>query len=82
VSLSAYIAAAMAQARYKLLEDRSFFGEIPPCRGVWANEKTLEKCRRALQEVLEDWIVLKLRDRESLPAIHGKTLTVPEDAPA
>jgi hypothetical protein len=26
------------------------------------NERTLEKCRTVLQEVLEDWLLLKLRD--------------------
>jgi predicted RNase H-like HicB family nuclease len=68
----------MASARYKLLEDKTYFGEIPGLSGVWAGEKNLEKCRETLQEVLEDWIMLKLRDRDALPAIHGKKLSLPE----
>ena len=68
----------MASARIKPMEDKTYFGEIPGFRGVWANEKTTKKCRETLQEVLEDWIVLKLSSRESLPAVHGKKLTVPE----
>jgi predicted RNase H-like HicB family nuclease len=59
----------MAKARYKLLEDGTFFGEIPSLRGVWANAKTLEACREELQEVLEDWIVVKLRDGDDIPRI-------------
>lgn len=69
--LSAFVAAAMAEARYKVLDDGSFFGEIPSCHGVWASEVTLEKCRGVLQEVLEEWLILKLRDRDLLPPIGG-----------
>jgi predicted RNase H-like HicB family nuclease len=67
--LTAYIAAAMARARYKLLDDRTFFGEVPGLRGVWGNGKTLEACREELQEVLEDWLLLKLRDGDDIPRI-------------
>ncbi|MEW6447275.1 MAG: type II toxin-antitoxin system HicB family antitoxin [Bacillota bacterium] len=69
--LSAFVAAAMAEARYKVLDDGTFFGEIPSCPGVWANEDALEKCREVLQEVLEEWLVLKLRDRDPLPPVGG-----------
>ncbi|MEX0786612.1 MAG: type II toxin-antitoxin system HicB family antitoxin [Dehalococcoidia bacterium] len=65
--LTAYINAAMARARYKILESGEYFGEIPGLRGVWANAKTLEACRTDLQEVLEDWLVLKLRDGDRIP---------------
>ncbi|HPU77926.1 MAG TPA: type II toxin-antitoxin system HicB family antitoxin, partial [Thermosynergistes sp.] len=40
--LTAFAEAAMHEATYKMLEDGTFFGEIPSCPGVWANEKTLE----------------------------------------
>ena len=58
--LTAYIQTAMQQAQYKILEDGSYFGEIPDFQGVWASEQTLEDCRRILQEVLEEWLLLKL----------------------
>ena len=58
--LTAYITAAMARARYKLLDDGTYFGEIPGLRGVWGNAKTLDACRAELQEVLEDWLVLSV----------------------
>jgi len=73
--LTAYIQAAMERARYKILEDGTYFGEIPGFRGVWADEETLEECRRVLQEVLEEWILLKLRDNESLPRLRGVSLS-------
>jgi predicted RNase H-like HicB family nuclease len=73
--LTAYIQTAMQQARYKILEDGSYFGEIPGFQGVWAGEQTLEDCRRVLQEVLEEWLLLKLRDNEEVPQLRGINLT-------
>jgi predicted RNase H-like HicB family nuclease len=59
----------MKKARYKIIEDGTYFGEIPGLNGVWANERTLEKCREVLQEVLEEWLLLKLRDNDRIPKI-------------
>jgi predicted RNase H-like HicB family nuclease len=56
-TITVYIAEAMARATYKILEDGTYFGEIPGLSGVWANESTLEECRRVLQEVLEEWLI-------------------------
>lgn len=72
--LSGFVNAAMREAKYKILEDGSIFGEIPSCNGVWANESTLEECREVLQEVLEEWLMLKIRDRDPLPLIAGINL--------
>lgn len=69
--LTNYVASAMENASYKILDDNSYYGEIKECPGVWANESTLEECRRVLQEVLEEWLLLKLRDRDPLPLIKG-----------
>lgn len=69
--LTAFVETAMHEARYKMLEDGTFFGEIPSCPGVWANEKTLELCRDVLREVLEEWLILKLRDGDLIPTIGG-----------
>ncbi len=70
--LTAYIARKLKLARYKLLKDGTFFGEIPGARGVWANAKDLEACRKELQEVLEEWVLLKVHDRESIPGLRLK----------
>lgn len=73
--LTSYIAAAMRQARYKLLtEDGIFFGEIPKIDGVWATAPTLEDCRDELAEVLEEWIVLSLARNLPIPEIGGVSL--------
>ena len=62
-----YISQKLAEARYKILDDGTYFGEIPGLQGVWASEKTLEKCRETLREVLEEWLILKLRDGDKIP---------------
>ena len=65
--LTRFINSAMEQATYEILDDATYYGEIPSCRGVWANARTLEACRRELQEVLEEWLELRLRADEPLP---------------
>lgn len=74
--LTQYIEAAMHRATYEILEDDgTYFGRIPDCQGVWANEETLEACRDELESVLEDWIILGLRLGHTLPVIDGIDLT-------
>lgn len=67
--LTIYITEAMDRATYKILDDGTYFGEIPALQGVWANEGSLEECRRMLQEVLEEWLILKLRHNEEIPSL-------------
>lgn len=67
--LTAYIQEAMSRASYKILEDGTYFGEVPGLQGVWANAETLEGCRRELQEVIEGWLILKIRDSDDIPAL-------------
>ncbi len=73
--LTSYIGAAMRRARYEILPDGTFYGEIPGFQGVFADAPTLEACRDELQEVLEGWIALGLRLGHPLPVIEGIELT-------
>lgn len=67
-----YINAAMRHAHYETLkDDGSYYGEIPQCRGVWANAATLEECRSDLLETLEDWILIRIYEHLPLPKIDG-----------
>ncbi|MFH1098360.1 MAG: type II toxin-antitoxin system HicB family antitoxin [Candidatus Uhrbacteria bacterium] len=68
--LSRYLARQLARAQYKILEDGTYYGEIPGIRGVWASGRSLERCREELREVLEDWLLLKLRDHEAVPGLR------------
>jgi len=70
--LREFIEKKLKIAKYKLLKDGSYFGEIPGLRGVWANAKSLENCRQKLQGVLEDWLLLKVRDKERVPGFVMK----------
>jgi predicted RNase H-like HicB family nuclease len=77
--LTEYIQAAMRRARYEILEDGTYYGESPDCRGVYACAPTLEECREQLREVLEDWIVLGLRLGHALPVIQNISLNIEKE---
>jgi predicted RNase H-like HicB family nuclease len=77
--LIAYIQNAMRLANYKILDDGSYFGEIPGFVGIWAQEDDLEACREELQSALEDWLVLGLRMGHKIPIVAGIQL-IPAEA--
>ena len=78
--LTSYIQAAMRKARYDILEDGTYYGEIPGFQGVFANAPTLEACREQLQEVLEGWILLGLQLGHHLPEVDGVKLEMHKEA--
>ncbi|MEH2299449.1 MAG: type II toxin-antitoxin system HicB family antitoxin [Nostoc sp.] len=59
--LSDYVDRAIAQAIYDKLEDGTFAGRIPVCKGVIAFASTLRECENELRSTLEDWILLGLK---------------------
>lgn len=69
--LTQYIKAAMHQAHYELMENGRFFATIEACPGLWAEGGTLEECRDELQSTLEDWILLKVSFKDTMPVIGG-----------
>ena len=73
-------ATAMRRARYEILDDESFYGEIPGFDGVWASATTLEGCREELEEVLEGWIILSLSKNLPLPTVDGISLEISSTA--
>jgi predicted RNase H-like HicB family nuclease len=67
----------MRHARYEIVEDDgSFYGEIPPIPGVWANARTLEECREELESVLEGWVALSIADHSPIPDIDGNRIEI------
>lgn len=81
--LTKYIAAVMRRARYEILsDDGSYYGEIPKCRGVYANARTLEECRAALADALEDWVLFRIHRHLPLPRIDGIALIVKKEKAA
>ncbi len=76
-----YVRGAMRQAKYELLpEDNTFYGEIPGFDGVYATGSTLEACRDELEEVLEEWILLRVSQGLQVPVVDGIDLTIRETA--
>ncbi len=68
--ITQYIEAALSRARYEIIEDEEpYYGEVPELEGVWATGKTLEECRRNLAEVIDGWLVVRLRRGLDIPSI-------------
>ena len=76
-----YIAAAMKRGRYEILpDDGSYYGEIPGFEGVYANAPQLEDCRDLLEEILEEWLLLRISRGHAVPTIDGLDLAIKESA--
>ena len=67
-----YIQAALEHAKYEIIEDEEpYYGEVPELQGVWASGKTLEECRKNLEDVVDEWIIIKLQKGLSIPLIEN-----------
>jgi len=69
--LSDYIDIALAEAEYDKLEDGTFSGRIPSCKGVIAFGTSLRVCETELRSTLEDWVLLGLKFGHSLPVLEN-----------
>ncbi|TMC23680.1 MAG: type II toxin-antitoxin system HicB family antitoxin [Chloroflexi bacterium] len=79
--LTKYIRAAMGKAKYEILpDDGTFYGEVVGFNGVYANADTLEACRDELEEVLEEWLLLRVALHLPLPVVDGIELKIKEVA--
>jgi hypothetical protein len=74
--LSEYISSALRLAKYEKLEDSTFAGTIPACRGVIAFAATAEDREREVHCVLEEWLLLGLRLGHRLPVVAGIDLNL------
>jgi predicted RNase H-like HicB family nuclease len=65
-----YVNAALSRARYEVIEDEEpYYAEVPELEGVWATGKTLEECRKDLIEVIEGWLVVRIRKGLPIPTL-------------
>lgn len=71
-----YVEEALRRARYDKLEDGTFCAEVPRLRGVLATGETLEECRRQLAEVVEEWVLIRIAKRLSVPSLGRITVKV------
>lgn len=72
--LSEYIGHLVSKAVYDKLEDGSYSGIIPECKGVIAFGTTLKECQDELRSTLEDWILVGLKLGHRLPVIGNINL--------
>jgi len=67
-----YVQAALDKAKYEIIRDEEpYYGKVPGLDGVWSTGKTLEECRKNLAEVIDGWIVVRLRKELPIPPIAG-----------
>lgn len=67
-----YRRAVMKRVEQRRLEDGTWYADIPGFEGVWANEETLQDCLNVLDEVLLDWLLLKIENEDrDIPVIEG-----------
>ena len=67
--ITEYVSAALRHGRYEILEDGTYYGEVPPLRGVLATGRTLESCRSQLSEVIEEWVLVRVAKGLAVPSI-------------
>lgn len=62
-------------ATYELIKDKNpYFGSIKGFDGIWAQGKTLKECEQKLREVLEEWLLIKIRKGKFLPTFKSYDL--------
>jgi predicted RNase H-like HicB family nuclease len=69
--ITQYVAAAVKQAEFELMENGRYFATIPACKGCWVEGASVEECRAELPEALESWLLLGLQFRHTIPVIDG-----------
>jgi predicted RNase H-like HicB family nuclease len=75
-----YIDAALARANYEIIRDEEpYYGEVPDLKGVWATGKTLEECRKKLAEVIEGWIIIRLKKGLRIPPLGKYRIKEPRE---
>ena len=75
-----YIEAALARANYEIIRDEEpYYGEVRDLKGVWATGKTLEECRKRLSEVIEGWIIVRLKKGLPIPPLGRYRIKEPKE---
>jgi len=72
--LTEYVQQALSEAVYDKLDDDTFAGKIPSCKGVVAFASSLKGCEEELRSTLEDWLLVGLKLGHPIPVIGGVDL--------
>lgn len=71
-----YLEAALGRARYSQLDDGSYAAEVRGLRGIIATGSTLEACRKDLESVVEEWILVRVARGLKIPALGGVKIRI------
>ena len=71
-----YLDAALERARYTEFEDGSYGAEVRGLRGVIATGASLEECRTSLQQVVEEWVLVRVARGRDVPALGAARIRV------
>lgn len=74
--LSEYIDQGLSEAVYDKLQDGTFAGRIPSCKGVVSFSGTLRECEGELRSTLEEWTLIGLKLGHALPVLGSIDLNV------
>ena len=74
--ITSYIDHALHRARYEKVDHAEFCATVRGLRGVIATGRTLKECRDQLAEVIEEWVLVRVAQRLSVPRIGGVTVEV------
>lgn len=75
--LTRYIRASMKKAVPEPLEDETWYVDIPEFNGVWANGDSPQGCLTTLEEVLLDWLLIKIEHEDrDIPRVDEIDLNV------
>ena len=75
-----YIAAALEKAEYEIIDDpEPYYARVPGLQGVWASGKTLEECRKKLSEVIEGWIIIRIKKGLPIPPLGRCRINKPKE---
>jgi predicted RNase H-like HicB family nuclease len=70
--LDRYIQVALRSAQPRELEAGHWYADLERFPGVWADGDSPDACLQTLAEVLKDWTILKIADRDrDLAVIDG-----------
>ena len=71
VNLADYLEVALSTAIYERQTGEPYHATIPGLPDVWTDAPTLDECRAALRDVLDDWMRERLASDLDLPEING-----------
>lgn len=71
IMFTRYVRAIMAKANVeKIADPLPYFASLPSFKGVWAQGRTRKEALAELQEILEEWLLLKVRKRQFVPSVR------------